>query len=65
MGEWKAPLSLRVRNKLRAELEAIAARERRTLGSVGVLLVEWATAQLRVAGTIERLLKVELRKRQA
>jgi len=29
MGEWKAQLSLRVRQALRAELEEFAARERR------------------------------------
>jgi hypothetical protein len=60
MGEWKAPLSLRVRNELRRELEDVAARERRTLGNVGETLIEWATAQLRVAGSTERLLKVQL-----
>jgi hypothetical protein len=35
MGEWKAPLSLRIRNEPRTELEVIAKRERRTLGNLG------------------------------
>jgi len=43
MGEWKAPLSLRVRRELRLELEEAAAKERRTLGNVGELLLEWVT----------------------
>lgn len=60
MGEWKAPVSLRVSQDLRRELEGVAARERRKLGNVGEVLLEWAVLQLRVAGTIERLLKVQL-----
>jgi hypothetical protein len=40
MGEWKAPLSLRVPRALRTEMEEFAARERRTLGNLGELLVE-------------------------
>lgn len=60
MGEWKAPLSVRVRQDLRRELEGVAERERRKLGNVAEVLIEWAVLQLRVAGTIERLLKVQL-----
>ena len=55
MGEWKAPLSLRVRNELRAQLEQYAAREKRTLGNLGELLVEWGFEQLKIAGSTERL----------
>jgi hypothetical protein len=58
MGEWKAPLSLRIRRDLRAELEEFAARERRTLGNIGELLLEWALEQLKSAGTTERLLRM-------
>ena len=58
MGEWKAPLSLRIRRDLRVELEEFAARERRTLGNVGELLLEWALEQLKSAGTMERLLRM-------
>jgi len=57
MGEWKAPLSLRVRQALRAEMEEFAARERRTLGNIGELLLEWSIEQLKAAGSTERLLK--------
>lgn len=61
MGEWKAPLSLRVRQALRAELEAFATRERRTLGNLGELIVEWAFEQLKAAGSTERLLQYKIR----
>lgn len=57
MGDWKAPLSLRIRQALRAELEEFAARERRTLGNVGELILEWGFEQLKAAGSTERLLK--------
>lgn len=61
MGDWKAPLSLRVRQALRAELEAFAAQERRTLGNLGELIVEWAFEQLKAAGSTERLLRCRIR----
>jgi hypothetical protein len=60
MGDWKAPLSLRVRRALREELEAFAARERRPLGNLGELIIEWAFEQLKVAGSTERLLKCKI-----
>lgn len=65
MGEWKAPLSLRVRNELRAELEEFAAREKRKLGNLGELLVEWGFEQLKIVGSTERLLKFKIRTRQS
>ncbi len=55
MGEWKAQLSLRVRQDLRREMEELAARERRTLGNLGEILVGWAVEQLREAGSTEKL----------
>ena len=61
MGEWKAPLSLRVNQALRAELEEFAAREKRALGNLGVLLVEWGFEQLKVAGSTDRLLQSGIR----
>jgi hypothetical protein len=61
MGEWKAPLSLRVRQALRAGLEQYAAQEKRTLGNVGELILEWAFQQLLAAGSTERLLKSSIR----
>ena len=60
MGQWKAPLSLRVREALRAELEQYAAREKRTLGNIGELIVEWGFEQLKIAGSTERLLKQKI-----
>ena len=57
MGEWKAQLSLRVRQALRAELEEFAVREKRKLGNVGEVILEWGFEQLKAAGSIDRLLK--------
>ena len=64
MGEWKAQLSLRVRQDLRRDMEAWADRERRKLGNLGEQLVEWGFAQLKVAGSLDRLLKYQLGKRK-
>ena len=61
MGEWKAPISLRVRQALRAELEEVSVRERRTLGNLGELVLEWAYEQLKQAGSTERLLQCRIR----
>jgi hypothetical protein len=63
MGEWKAPLTLRVRQGIRAELEQVAAQERRTLGNLGTVLIEWSFERLKAVGSIDRLLKVALRQR--
>jgi hypothetical protein len=41
MGEWKAQISLRVRQELRRDMEEFAYRERRKLGNVGEVLIEW------------------------
>ena len=57
MGEWKAPLSLRVRRDLRTALEEVAARDKRSLGNLGEVLLEWSFQQLQLAGSTERLLK--------
>jgi hypothetical protein len=62
MGEWKAQISLRIRQELRREMEEVAARERRKLGNVGEVLLEWAFEQLKVAGSTERLLKFKIKK---
>jgi hypothetical protein len=61
MGEWKAQISLRVRQDLRRDMEEFANKERRKLGNVGEVLIEWAWAQLQVAGSIDRLLKFKIR----
>ena len=56
MGDWKASVSLRVPIPLRLELEEIAKREHRTLGNLGAILMEWAAAKLKEAGSIESLI---------
>ena len=61
MGEWKAQISIRVRQALRTELEQFAARERRKLGNIGEVMLEWAFEQLKAAGSTERLLKYKIR----
>ena len=64
MREWKAQISLRVRQDLRREIEEFAAKERRKLGNLGELLMEWAFTQLKTAGSVDRLLKHQLGKRR-
>jgi hypothetical protein len=56
MGEWKAQVSFRVPAQLREELEAMAKREHRTLGNLGMILLAWASEQLREAGSTMNLL---------
>ena len=63
MGEWKAQVSLRVRQDLRREMEAWAEKERRKLGNLGETLMEWAFEQLKAAGSTDRLLKYHLGKK--
>ncbi len=64
MCEWKAQISLRVRQDLRREIEEFAAKERSKLGNLGELLMEWAFTQLKPAGSVDRLLKHQLGKRR-
>ena len=61
MGEWKAQISLRVRQALRADLEQFAGRERRKLGNLTELILEWAFEQLKTAGSTDHLLKYKIR----
>jgi hypothetical protein len=63
MGEWKVQLGLRVRQALRLELEEFATREKRKLGNVGEIILEWGFEQLKAAGSIDRLLKYKIRPR--
>jgi hypothetical protein len=64
MGEWKAQISIRIRQDLRGEMEKFAYRERRKLGNLGEILLEWAWAQLLAAGSTERLLKFKIRSKE-
>jgi hypothetical protein len=43
MGEWKAQVSVRIRQTLRIEIEEFAAKERRTMSNISELLLEWPT----------------------
>jgi hypothetical protein len=62
MTEWKASITLRIPPTIREELEEVAAREKRSLGNLGSVLLEWATQQLRaVDGSTERLLKTQIK----
>jgi len=63
VGEWKAQISMRVRQALRVELEEIAAREHRKLGNLTELLIEWSSKHLKEAGCTEELLRSEIRLR--
>ena len=63
MGEWKAPLSLRVRQALRSQMQELAAREMRSLGNLAELLLEWSVAQLTAAGSTNRLLRHKIQKK--
>jgi hypothetical protein len=61
MGEWKAPLSLRVRQQLRTGLEEFAACDKRALGNLCEVLLEWSFQQLQITGSTERLLHYKIR----
>jgi len=57
MGIWKATVTMRIRPDLRVELVEFAAREQRSLGNIGAILLEWGYEQLKAAGSTERLLQ--------
>ena len=61
MGEWKAQVSFRVRQAFRDDLAAFAAQEKRTLGNLGQVILEWGFEQLKTAGSTHRLLKYKIR----
>jgi hypothetical protein len=65
MGEWRANVTLRIRPALRDELLEFAAREKRSLGNLGALLLEWGLKQLKIAKSSERLLKCRVRPKAA
>jgi len=64
MGEWKARTSMRVTQDLRRELDEVAVRERRTLGSFCMLLIEWDFEQHKELGSNEKLLQYKIGKRR-
>ena len=55
MGEWKKSVTLRMRNDLRTEMNAFAEREKRSLGGLAAILLEWSFEQLKAAGNTTRL----------
>jgi len=57
MGEWKAQVSVRIRQTLRAEIEEFAAKEKRTMSNVSELLLEWSIAHLKAAGSTDQLVR--------
>ena len=61
MGEWKAQVSFRVRQAFRDDLAAFAAHEKRTLGNLGQVILEWGFEQLKTAGSTHRLMKYKIR----
>jgi len=64
MNIWKVGVSLRVRQDLRREMEEFAMKERRKLGNLAELILEWAFEQLKVAKSTNRLLTYQLGKRE-
>ena len=55
MGEWKRSVTLRMRNDLRTEMIAFAEQEKRSLGGLAAILLEWSFEQLKAAGNTTRL----------
>jgi hypothetical protein len=56
MGEWKMAVTLRIRGDLRAETIALAEQEKRSLGNLAAILLEWSFEQLKAAGSTTKLL---------
>jgi hypothetical protein len=56
MGEWKISVTLRMRGDLRAAMIAFAEREKRSLGNLAAILLEWSFEQLKAAGSTTKLL---------
>ena len=56
MGEWKIPVTLRMRGDLRTEMISFAEREKRSLGNLAVIPLEWSFEQLKAAGSTTKLL---------
>lgn len=64
MGEWKVQVSFRIPPDLYRELQEVALRERRTLGSFGRLLIEWAFERHKEVGSSEKLLHCKIQQRK-
>jgi hypothetical protein len=57
MGEWKIPISVRVPQTVKDDLQKFAGREHRKLANLSEILMVWACKQLKAAKSTERLLK--------
>lgn len=55
MGVWKTQVSFRVREDLRAEMIQFAESEKRSLGNLGAILLEWSFERLKAAGSTHEL----------
>jgi len=51
----KINVALRLRRDLRAEMIMFAEQEKRSLGNLGAILLEWSFEQLKAAGSTTRL----------
>jgi hypothetical protein len=56
MGEWKISVALRMRGDLRTEMIAFAEQEKRSLGNLAAILLEWSFEQLNATGDTTKLL---------
>ncbi len=56
MGEWKVSVSLRITATEKADLEALAQQERRSVGNLGMILLVWGIDQLKSTGSTTKLL---------
>jgi hypothetical protein len=55
VGEWKMSVTLRMRGDLRRQMIEFAEQEKRSLGSLAAILLEWSFEQLMAAGNTTRL----------
>src|SRR5438552_3868703 len=60
MDKLKVPLSVSVREVIWMGLKQVAERERKKVSEITELTLEWSVAQLRTAGSINRLLKCKI-----
>jgi hypothetical protein len=60
MGEWKIPISVRVPQTVKDDLQKFADREHRKLANLSELLMTWACKQLKIAKSSEQLLKCKI-----
>lgn len=60
MGEWKTPISVRLPQAVKDDLQKFADREHRKLANLSELLLTWAYKQMKIAKSSERLLKCKI-----